>query len=187
MLLPAAPARADDPDRALQQVSPAAPAAPRGSPVLALDWALALRPPDRLHSPLPRPVDLALANAARSGQDAQVRRLLQAGANIEWRGEDGFTPLGAAAFFGHRSTVRLLLRAGADALRWGATGQTAMHLAALTGQLGVLTELLHAGVPIDVLNSQRESALDVAGAANQAAAMDLLIQGGADLPMAGRR
>ncbi|MDH4391505.1 MAG: ankyrin repeat domain-containing protein [Aquabacterium sp.] len=129
----------------------------------------------------------ALVLAAAAGQDAVLRALLQRGADIERRGDNGFTALGAAAFWGHRSAVRLLLRAGADPTRLGATGQTALHLASTAGHAGVVGALLQAGVPTDLLNAQRETALDLAAAANQAGVMDLLIQGGADLLMAGRR
>lgn len=129
----------------------------------------------------------ALVLAAAAGQDAVLRALLQRGADIERRGDNGFTALGAAAFWGHRSAVRLLLRAGADPTRLGATGQTALHLASTAGHADVVGALLQAGVPTDLLNAQRETALDLAAAANQSVVMDLLIQGGADLLMAGRR
>jgi len=129
----------------------------------------------------------ALVLAAAAGQDAVLRALLQRGADIERRGDDGFTALGAAAFQGQRSAVRLLLRAGADPRRLGATGQTALHLASTAGRLDVVLALLQAGVPTDLLNAHRETALDLAAAVDQTDVMDLLIQGGADLLMAGRR
>ena len=128
-----------------------------------------------------------LALAAAAGHDSVLRLLLEAGADLDRRGDDGFTALGAAAWHGQRSTVRLLLRAGADVQRLGSSGHTALHLAALAAQVAVVQDLLAAGAPIDLLNGRRETALDVAGEAGVQPVMDLLIRGGADLTMAGRR
>jgi len=45
---------------------------------------------------------------------AEAARLLDAGANTEWRGTNGFTPIIHAAFCGRLATVKLLADRGAD-------------------------------------------------------------------------
>jgi hypothetical protein len=128
-----------------------------------------------------------LVLAARAGQDALLRDMLQRGAEIDRVGEDGFTALGAAAFAGRRSTVRLLLLAGAEPQRWGASGQTALHLATVAGHVDVVEELLRLRVDVDLLNRQRESALDVAASVAQDQVMAVLMRAGADTTQAGMR
>lgn len=128
-----------------------------------------------------------LVLAARAGQDDLLRTLLRQGAEIDRRGEDGLTALGAAALAGQRSTVRLLLRAGADPRLGGAGGQTALHLASVSGRTDMVDEMLRGGVPVDLLNRHRETALDVAANAGQIEVMDRLLKAGADTTQAGQR
>ncbi len=127
-----------------------------------------------------------LALAARDGHDAAVRELLARGADRDQASHEGFTPLGAAAFYGRRSTLRLLLRAGADARVFGASGQTPLHLAAMTGRVDLVDELLAGGVDAGILNRARESALDVAAEHGQQDTVGRLMGAGVDPKQAGR-
>jgi ankyrin repeat protein len=52
--------------------------------------------------------------AAKAGDTGQVRRLLDAGTEIDAKDERGFTPLLWAVYGGHRETVELLIERGAD-------------------------------------------------------------------------
>lgn len=52
--------------------------------------------------------------AARYGQLGSARQLLKAGANKNYRGLNGETPLHLAAAYGHHDLVKLLLNHGAD-------------------------------------------------------------------------
>lgn len=57
-----------------------------------------------------------LLSAAAAGDLATVRQLLEAGADVEARGDWGVTPLMEAASRGHAEVARLLLEHGADPL-----------------------------------------------------------------------
>ena len=128
-----------------------------------------------------------LVLAAHESQLEVVRSLLRAGADINRRGDDGFTALAAAAFRGHAHLVTQLLKAGADAAAWTVTGQGALHLAALAGHTAVVQRLLGQGVPVDLLNARRETALDMAAQNGQLFVLDQLLAAGADMAAAGRR
>lgn len=52
--------------------------------------------------------------AAGYGQLGSARQLLKAGANKNYRGLNGETPLHLAAAYGHHDLVKLLLNHGAD-------------------------------------------------------------------------
>ena len=75
-----------------------------------------------------------LLKMAKEGQDALVRTLLDAGADINARDEDGRTALMLAAMEGHLDTVAALLDAGADVEARDNDGKTAQDLATAEGQ-----------------------------------------------------
>lgn len=58
-----------------------------------------------------------------------VRMLIDAGADVNARNEDGITPLMNAAWFGCRESVKELLRLGADASLRDSKGRSALDLA----------------------------------------------------------
>ena len=61
-----------------------------------------------------RPAQESLHEAARTGQLAQVERLITQGARINAPDEAGKTPLMLAAIHGHTAVVQRLLAAGAN-------------------------------------------------------------------------
>jgi ankyrin repeat protein len=62
--------------------------------------------------PSPNP-DLALIKAAERGQTEQIYRLLEAGANVNARDKDGWTPYLAASSMGQLEAMRVLRAFGA--------------------------------------------------------------------------
>ncbi len=77
---------------------------------------------------------------------ADVSRCLVAGADLEARDEDGWTPLlHSAAAFGSSKTVQALVEAGADVEARDEVGQTPLHRAARSGPLETVQVLLDAG------------------------------------------
>ena len=67
--------------------------------------------------------------AAQGGCKEIVEILLQAGANIEHRNDQGETALISAAQEGHKEIVQILLDAGANVNQENADGETALELA----------------------------------------------------------
>ncbi|KAA0166638.1 hypothetical protein FNF27_07469 [Cafeteria roenbergensis] len=78
--------------------------------------------------------------AAQDGHESTVGLLLDRGADVEAREEDGWTAVMVAASNGHESTVELLLDRGADVTATNADGETALCVAANASVLKVLEQ-----------------------------------------------
>ena len=76
-----------------------------------------------------RPTIDALVEACASGDELRVRGLLAEGVLPNMRGEDGRTPLGAAADMGWEDVVSVLLRHGAKTELGDREGLTPLALA----------------------------------------------------------
>ena len=111
---------------------------------------------------------LALHNAAATGDKEQVVRLLDAGCDIDANSDSTqMTPLHRSAECGHEEVIRELLARGAGLLNKTAKGNTALHLAAQAGHLEALRLLVRAccrhGVSIySLLNYWGLSPIEVA-------------------------
>ncbi|RYG57568.1 hypothetical protein EON66_00060 [archaeon] len=75
----------------------------------------------------------------------EMRRLIAAGAPLEWTDEDGWTPLWVAAYNGKMEALQLLLKAGASIRATNKHGWTPLHGAAAGGQADAVRALLEAG------------------------------------------
>jgi hypothetical protein len=75
------------------------------------------------------------------GNVRKVRLELQRGVDVNERGENGYTPLHAAAENGHAEVVRLLLGRGADKTAQLDSGETALALAR-AGKHAAIVQLL---------------------------------------------
>lgn len=82
--------------------------------------------------------------AARHGEIASARWLLEAGADIDDTAADGNSALVLAAMSGHEDLARYLLQRGADPNADGA-GYTALHAAALRHLPALMADLLERG------------------------------------------
>lgn len=97
--------------------------------------------------------------ACRMGHAEEVRRLLDAGADVgemtEVSGDAGQTPLYAAVWEGHVEIVSMLLEAGAEPTATTPAchdDRTPLHIAAYTGQAKVVRMLLDSGADIAARN-----------------------------------
>ena len=72
----------------------------------------------------------AIHYAAKQGNAAAIKRLLDLGAAIDARGQYGMTPLLIACQAGHLSVLTVLLERGADKTATDNNGLSALHLAA---------------------------------------------------------
>jgi cytohesin len=87
----------------------------------------------------------ALLWAAYWNDEAAVKALLSAGANVDTANRYGVTPLAQASTNGNAQIVEALLKAGADANTFQAEGQTALMSAARSGSADAVKILLDHG------------------------------------------
>eukprot|EP00741_Cyanophora_paradoxa_P004173 tig00000786_g4054.t1 len=131
-----------------------------------------------------------LVEAAKAGDLATVRRLLDRGAAVDApaaaKQESGFTwtvtALCAASRAGHEDVARLLLDRGAAVDARDSNGQTALYNAAEKGHEAVVRLLLERGAAVDArAEGIRDTVLHRAVMNDQAGAARLLLERGAEL------
>jgi ankyrin repeat protein len=86
-----------------------------------------------------------LRRAAQSGNTAEVRSLLDAGAEVNATDDDGFTALLLASTWGHPEVVHLLIKAGADVNAQDKDGATELMHASQAGHTEIVELLKRAG------------------------------------------
>lgn len=104
--------------------------------------------------------DVALVDAALSGELSKIQALLGRGANIEATAYDGLTPLDAAAKEGHLDVVKYLLEKGALVNDRGHTERTPLVLAAVYEHTDCVTYLISKGGEIRGTVQWRQGLLD---------------------------
>jgi ankyrin repeat protein len=97
-------------------------------------------------------LDEALLKAAEEGNDAEITRLLKAGASVNAAPDDD-TALMEAARHGKAETCALLLKEGAFVNAADNIGNTALIWAAMNGHAGVCAILLGNGADANARNS----------------------------------
>ncbi|MBL9012185.1 MAG: ankyrin repeat domain-containing protein [Alphaproteobacteria bacterium] len=173
---------ANDEDAALAAVAAldaAAEPRPLDSPVLQALYRGMERLPAAL---LARGYKTDLIEAAAMGDAAELRRHVEAGADLALRSPDGWTALHLAAFLGRPEATAVLLAAGAD---HGAVSQNPManqplHAAiAGRGDPGVIAALIAAGADASYAAGSLWTPLHLAASRGQAALCETLIEKGA--------
>jgi ankyrin repeat protein len=91
---------------------------------------------------------------------------LRAGADIEAKNSDGFTPLSEASYSGHEHVVKDLLEHGADTEVQSIFGSTPLHLACCEGHSAVVNELLSPndssdGATTSILGKRKSRGADI--------------------------
>src|SRR5204863_4349339 len=82
--------------------------------------------------------------AIKSGNQASVQQMIQAGADLKQQDKQGWTPLNWAAGSGHLEIVELLLEHGADPLAVGRDLRTPQLIALAAGHAEVVKRLREA-------------------------------------------
>jgi len=133
----------------------------------------------------PRKGELDVYEAAALGDTARLEALLDADPElVNSYAQDGFFPLGLAAFFKHADAVRLLLDRGADANQESRHAQIVVrpiHSASADGgstEIGRL--LLDAGADVNVRQPGGFTPLHAAAQGGNAELVELLLERGAD-------
>jgi len=109
--------------------------------------------------------DKKLWQAAQDGDEAELRRLIERGGNVNWHNPDdsGRTALICASIYGREGCVRLLLEAKAIEVNAKSnTGWTALHWAACHGYLAIAKRLLEGGADPTLRDNQGKTAIDLA-------------------------
>ena len=123
--------------------------------------------------------DAPLLEAAKAGDAAAVRALLDQGADVNAPAVDGATALHWAVHRDDLETVGLLLAADADAAAANRYGVTPLSLACTNGNARVIARLLGAGADPNAALPGGETALMTAARTGAADAVELLLARGA--------
>uniref|UniRef100_A0A669QI08 GA binding protein transcription factor subunit beta 2 n=1 Tax=Phasianus colchicus TaxID=9054 RepID=A0A669QI08_PHACC len=121
-----------------------------------------------------------LLEAARKGEDDEVRTLMASGApfTTDWLGT---SPLHLAAQHGHYSTAEVLLRAGVSRDARTKVDRTPLHMAAADGHAHVVDLLIRNGADVNAKDMLKMTALHWAAEHNHRDVVELLIKYGADV------
>ena len=131
--------------------------------------------------------DGGLIDAARAGDAARVRALLEAGADAGAAELDGSTALLWASHRDDRESVRLLIDAGADASAANDLGATPLWAASENRSTAVVRMLLEAGADPNRELLSGETPIMVAARAGSTEVVRQLAAAGADLDRQGSR
>jgi len=121
-----------------------------------------------------------VADAAMRRDAAEVRRLVQSGADVKAAQADGATALHWAAYYGDASLVSLLLDSGADVAAANRNGSTPMWLAAEHGDAAVVRALLEKGANANEELPLGRKPLMLAARSGSVDAVHALLEHGAD-------
>ncbi|XP_061215565.1 GA-binding protein subunit beta-2 [Neopsephotus bourkii] len=127
-------------------------------------------------------VDLGkrLLEAARRGEDDEVRKLMASGApfTTDWLGT---SPLHLAAQHGHYSTAEVLLRAGVSRDARTKVDRTPLHMAAADGHTHIVELLIKNGADVNAKDMLKMTALHWATEHDHRDIVELLLRHGADV------
>jgi ankyrin repeat protein len=121
-----------------------------------------------------------VADAAMRRDAAEVRRLVQSGADVKAVQADGATALHWAAYHGDVSLASLLLEAGAEVAAPNRNGSTPLWLAASQGDAPMIEALLQSGADANEQLPLGRRPLMLAARSGRVDAVRALLDGGAD-------
>lgn len=120
-----------------------------------------------------------LHDAAKIGDIQQIKKLLDAGADINAADDRGSSALHWAVLMGHLSVTDFLLKQKADPMFANRAGRTPLHVAAAMGRPQTAALLIANGAQVDYSDNQGRTSLHLAVIAGRIATMDVLLKKGA--------
>lgn len=97
--------------------------------------------------------NVELKDAVKNGYSESVQTLLEKGAQVDQKDNDGMTPLMYAAEYGRSDIVQLLIQHGAQVNQQDKSGCTPVMSATMHGHSDIVKTLLDKGVPVNQENS----------------------------------
>lgn len=122
-----------------------------------------------------------LSNAATAGDVVRVRYLLEQGADIDTRDDEGYTPLLTAVKTRYNELTRFLIQHGAGVNLADRDGWTPLMYAAWRDSPEIVGMLLEKGAAIEASNHQGLTPLCIAAQHGRSAATAALLAAGADM------
>ena len=123
----------------------------------------------------------AIHLAARAGDLAKVKSLIEAGADINARDKGGGTPLFSAVFADHDDVARFLIAQGADVNAKDKNDMTPLHDACRRGRKDGVELLISKGADVNAKDSEGSTPLHLVFFSGRMDVAELLIAKGADI------
>ncbi|OIV90077.1 hypothetical protein TanjilG_01531 [Lupinus angustifolius] len=119
-----------------------------------------------------------LCIAARKGEVRTILKILESGAAINGRDQNGWTALHRASFKGRIDSVRILLEKGIDFDAKDEEGYTALHCASESGHADVTDLLVKKGADVEARTSKGVTAFQIAESLHYVGITRILVQNG---------
>lgn len=120
--------------------------------------------------------------ASRKGDAGAVKMLIKAGAVVNAKGMDGYTPLMAASIEGHKEVASILINNGADVnAKWRSWGITPLMFASSAGHTDIVRLLIEQGADINSGGRMAKSPLYLASEEGHVEVVKLLLEKGANV------
>eukprot|EP00931_Biecheleriopsis_adriatica_P080923 TRINITY_DN5426_c0_g1_i1.p1 TRINITY_DN5426_c0_g1~~TRINITY_DN5426_c0_g1_i1.p1 ORF type:complete len:413 (+),score=83.86 TRINITY_DN5426_c0_g1_i1:30-1268(+) len=124
---------------------------------------------------------LPIIVAAAQGDVLRVKDLVERGANLEAKDNEGHTPIAVAILEDHLPTVKELADQGADIEATDDEGSTALALAALMGRQDIVKELIDRGANLEAKDKNGHTPIALAILAGHLPLVKELANQGADV------
>jgi hypothetical protein len=124
--------------------------------------------------------DKMLMNACKTGDLRTVQECIDMGANVNAKGDYGYTPLIHAARAGYKNIVECLIAHDADVNSCDDQNDTPLLLASAAGHTGIVAHLLLNGANVEARNTVKMTPLMLAAQRGKDSVVDALILGGAN-------
>ncbi|HKQ49869.1 MAG TPA: ankyrin repeat domain-containing protein [Phycisphaerae bacterium] len=110
----------------------------------------------------PEVINYALLGAIGADEPETIARLIEKGANVDFRDRSGRTALHLAAEKGRPESIKALITAGADIHLRNAKGRTALYSAIFGLDSRAVEELISAGIDVNARDEKGLTAEEVA-------------------------